>query len=334
MSQASQAVRNRGRASAPSGARSGRPPEQQDDQSAALRRRAQNRRARRETLFGYAMVASALVVVVVFTVAPILASFVLALFKWDAISSPEFVGLDNFDALLSDESVTHSLLVTSGLAVIIVFLQVALGLGLALLVAQRASKIVQHLFRAAFFLPMLASAASISIVMAYVFNDQFGVINYYLDLLHLPEVSWLSSTGGATATIVLVAVWQQLGFTFILFAAALGSVPGDVLEAAQIDGASPARMFWRIKLPLISPTVLFASTVGLINTMQLFDQPYVMTKGGPGESTYTTVLLVYRTAFQNLQFGYASAISVVLFAVLLIITAVQFTVSRKWVFYS
>jgi multiple sugar transport system permease protein len=297
-------------------------------------RRAQTRRTRREALFGYAMVSLSLVVVFVFTVAPIVGSFVLALFKWDAISSPEFVGLQNFDALLHDQTVTHSLLVTSGLTVMIVFLQVALGLGLALLVAQRVSKIVRNLFRAAFFLPMLASAASISIVMTYVFNDHFGVINYYLSALGLPSVPWLSSAGGATATVVLVAVWQQLGFTFILFVAALGSVPKDVLEAAQIDGASSARLFWRIMLPLISPTVLFACTVGLINTMQLFDQPFVMTKGGPGDATYTTVLVVYQTAFQNLQFGYASAISVLLFAVLLVITAVQFTLSRKWVFYS
>ncbi|MFG6198731.1 carbohydrate ABC transporter permease [Nonomuraea sp. JJY05] len=324
----SQPVRSRSRASAPSGARPGRPAQVRADGAAG------RRRARREALFGYAMVSLSLVVVFVFTVAPIVGSFVLALFKWDAISSPEFVGLQNFDALLHDKAVTHSLLVTSGLTVMIVLLQVVLGLGLALLVAQRASAIVRNLFRAAFFLPMLASAASISIVMSYVFNDHFGVINYYLDALHLPPVPWLSSTGGATATVVLVAVWQQLGFTFILFVAALGAVPKDILEAAQIDGASSARLFWRIKLPLISPTVLFACTVGLINTMQLFDQPYVMTKGGPGEATYTTVLLVYQTAFQNLQFGYASAISVLLFAVLLVITAVQFTLSRKWVFYS
>jgi multiple sugar transport system permease protein len=329
-----QPVKSRSRASAPAGARPGHPPEHETDEAAALRRRVQARRARREALFGYAMVSLSMAVVVVFTLAPIVGSFVLALFEWDAISSPQFVGLDNFEALLDDEAVIHSLLVTSGLAVMIVFLQVVLGLWLALLVAQRASKIVRNLFRAAFFLPMLASAASISIVMTYVFNDHFGVINYYLGVLHLPSVPWLSSTGGATATIVLVAVWQQLGFTFILFVAALGSVPQDILEAAQIDGASSTRLFWRIKLPLISPTVLFASTVGLINTMQLFDQPYVMTKGGPGDATYTTVLVVYQTAFQNLRFGYASAISVLLFAVLLVITAVQFTVSRKWVFYS
>jgi multiple sugar transport system permease protein len=272
--------------------------------------------------------------VFVFTAGPIVASFVLALFKWDVISSPEFVGLRNFQTLVHDQTVTKSLAVTLGLAAAIVALQVGIGLGLALLVAQRTSRVARTIFRTAFFLPLLASAASISIVMSYLFDQHFGVINYYLTMLHLPAVPWLSSTGGATATIVLVAVWQQLGFTFILFVAALGAVPPDILEAAKVDGATPARLFWRIKLPLISPTVLFATVVGLINAMQLFDQPYVMTKGGPGDATYTTVLVIYQTAFQNLQFGYASAISVLLFLVLLLITAVQFTVSRKWVFYS
>ncbi|WP_030437204.1 carbohydrate ABC transporter permease [Actinoplanes subtropicus] len=292
------------------------------------------RAARREAAFGYAMASLSLIAVFVFTAGPIVASFVLALFKWDVISSPEFVGLRNFRTLAHDQTVTKSLAVTLGLAVAIVALQVGLGLGLALLVAQRRSKIARTIFRTAFFLPLLASAASISIVMSYLFDQHFGVINYYLTMLHLPAVPWLSSTGGATATIVLVAVWQQLGFTFILFVAALGAVPPDILEAARVDGATPTRLFWRIKLPLISPTVLFASVVGLINAMQLFDQPYVMTKGGPGDATYTTVLVVYQTAFQNLQFGYASAISVLLFLILLLITAVQFTVSRKWVFYS
>ena len=292
------------------------------------------RAARREAAFGYAMASLSLIAVFVFTAGPIVASFVLALFKWDIISSPEFVGLRNFQTLVHDQTVTKSLAVTLGLAVAIVALQVGLGLGLALLVAQRTSKMARTIFRTAFFLPLLASAASISIVMNYLFDQHFGVINYYLTMLHLPAVPWLSSTGGATATIVLVAVWQQLGFTFILFVAALGAVPPDILEAAKVDGATPARLFWRIKLPLISPSVLFASVVGLINAMQLFDQPYVMTKGGPGDATYTTVLVVYQTAFQNLQFGYASAISVLLFVVLLLITAVQFTVSRKWVFYS
>lgn len=326
-------VQNPGFASAPAGAKPGRSSQTPLD-PADLRRRARARAARREALFGYAMISLSLLVIVVFTVVPIAGSFVLALFKWDVISSPQFVGLANFRALLHDQAVTHSLVVTASLSVMIVALQIALGLSLALLLAKRASKILRNLFRAAFFLPMLASAASISIVMTYVFDDHFGVINYYLHLLHLPEVPWLSSNAGATATIVLVAVWQQAGFTFVLFVAALAALPPDVLEAAHMDGASSGRLFWRIKLPLISPTVLFASVVGLINSMQLFDQPYVITQGGPGTSTTTTVLLVYQTAFQNLRFGYASAISVLLFAVLLLLTGAQFALSRKWVFYS
>jgi multiple sugar transport system permease protein len=181
---------------------------------------------------------------------------------------------------------------------------------------------------------LLVSAASISIVFSYLFDDHFGVINYYLQLLHLPAVQWLSSSGGATATIVIVAVWQQLGFVFILFVAALGSLPKDILEAVSLDGSGPIRTFFSIKLPLISPTIFFAAVIGLINAMQIFDQPYVMTKGGPGDATTTTVMLIYRTAFQNIQFGYGSAISVVLFVLLLVLTGLQFLISRKWVFYS
>jgi multiple sugar transport system permease protein len=304
------------------------------DQSPARRRTARRRAARREALFGYSMASLSLIAVLVFTAFPIVASFLLAFFQWDAISSPRFVGLRNFRTLAHDQAVTHSVITTIAIALLIVALQIGLGLGLALLVAPRTSKISRALFRTAFFLPLLASAASISIVMSYMFNDHFGVINYYLHLVGLPTVGWLSSSHGATATIVLVAVWQQLGFTFILFVAALSALPLDVLEAASIDGASAWRMFFHVKLPLISPTVFFAGVVGLINAMQLFDQPYVMTKGGPGNATHTAVLLIYETAFQNLEFGYASAISVLLFMVLLLITAVQFFISRKWVFYS
>ncbi|MGN6102439.1 MAG: carbohydrate ABC transporter permease, partial [Devosia sp.] len=156
---------------------------------------------------------------------------------------------------------------------------------------------------------------------------------YYLGLLGISNIPWLTSDFGATATIVIIAVWQQVGFAFVLFVAALSAMPRDVLEAAAIDGAGPVNTFFSVKLPMISPTVLFVSVVGLIGAMQLFDQPYVMTKGGPGYTTTTTVLLIYQTAFQNLQFGYGSAISVMLLAVLIALTAMQFLGARWLVFY-
>jgi multiple sugar transport system permease protein len=170
--------------------------------------------------------------------------------------------------------------------------------------------------------------------MSYVFNDQFGVMNYYLNAIGLPSVGWLSSSGGAFLTIVLVVVWQQLGFTFIVFTAALSAVPAELLEAAAVDGASGWRRFRHITIPMISPSILFVGTVGVINTLQLFDQPYVLTQGGPGTSTQTMVLTIYQQAFQDLRFGYASTLSVVLFAVVLVATYLQFRLSRRWVFYS
>jgi multiple sugar transport system permease protein len=292
------------------------------------------RTVRREAIFGYGMIFISLLIIVVFTLAPIVFSFVLSFFKWDIISSAKFVGLQNYRTLLHDRAVREAFGTTILLAVLIVVGQLVIGLGLALLVQQHKSTWFRAIFRTAFFLPLLGSAAAISIVFSYLFDDHFGVVNYYLSHFGLPTVQWLGSDRGAIATIVIVAIWQQLGFVFILFVAALGSLPQDVLEASAIDGSGPTRTLLSIKLPLISPTIFFAAVVGFINAMQLFDQPYVLTQGGPGSATTTVVLLIYRDAFQNLQFGYGSAISFLLFLLLLIATGLQFIIGRKWVFYT
>jgi multiple sugar transport system permease protein len=296
--------------------------------------RNRTRAARREGSFGWGMISLSVLIILVFTALPIIFTFVLSLFTWDIITPPQFVGTRNFERLFVDQKVINSFRVTAVLSFLVVALQVVIGLAMALLVQQRVSTWARSIFRTAFFLPLLVSAASLSIVFSYLFDDHFGVVNYYLKLVGLPQIDWLSSPGGATATIVIVAVWQKLGFVFILFVAALGSLPKDVLEAVALDGSGPIRTFFSVKLPLISPTVFFASVIGLIDAMQIFDQPYVMTKGGPGDATTTTVMLIYRTAFQNIEFGYGSAISVVLFLLLLVITGLQFMISRKWVFYS
>lgn len=288
---------------------------------------------RREARFGIGMIALAMIFVAVFTAGPILFSIGLSFFKWDVISDAEFVGLDNYTRMFTDSAVLHSLGVTLVLGLSIVVLQIVIGLALAVLVNQRIRNSTRVAFRTAFYLPLLASTAAVSIFMGYLFDDKFGVVNYYLGLLHIPGVPWLTSPAGAMVTIVLVAVWQQVGFTFVLFVAALMSVPTDVLEAAQIDGAGPLRTLLRIKIPLISPTILFAGVVALINAMQLFDQPYIMTSGGPGDATTTMTIVMYRSAFQNLQFGFGSAIAILLLLVILAITGVQFLASRKLVFY-
>lgn len=279
------------------------------------------------------MIGLAVLFVGVFTALPIAASLGLSFFSWDVISPPTFVGLRNYERLAADSTVTHSLWLTLAMAVAIVVLQLTLGLGLAVLVNQRRRGGARTLFRTVFYLPLLASTASVSIFMGYLFDAKFGLVNYYLGLVGISGVPWLTSSFGAATTIVLVAVWQQTGFTFVLFVAALMSVPKEVLEAAEIDGASPLRSLLAVKVPLVSPTILFAAVVAMINAMQLFDQPYVMTKGGPGLATTTTTIVMYQSAFQNLEFGYGSAIAIVLLLLILAITGVQFLAARKLVFY-
>ena len=288
---------------------------------------------RREALFGFGMIGLSVFFVAVFTAGPIIVSLVLSFFSWDVISDATFVGLANYERIFSDSAVFHSLGVTLVLGFAIVILQIVLGLALAVLVNQRTGDVSRVFFRSAFYLPLLASTASGSIFMGYLFDAKFGVINYYLGLLSIPNIPWLTTPTGAMVTIVLVAVWQQTGFTFVLFVAALMSVPTDVLEAAKVDGAGPLRTLFRIKIPLISPTILFAAVVALINAMQLFDQPYIMTNGGPGDATTTMTIVMYRSAFQNLEFGLGSAIAIVLLLVILTITGVQFLAARKLVFY-
>ena len=288
---------------------------------------------RREARFAWLLILPTVLFVGLFVAVPIVFSFVLSLFSYSVIAPAHWVGLANYTTLLHDSNAQHAFGVTILLAVGIVIAEVAAGLALAVAV-QRRMNWARSIYRSAFFVPLLVSGASISIVMSYVFDPQFGVLNYYLQQLGLPQIPWLSSPWGAIATIMIVVTWQQLGFTFIVFSAALGAVPKELIEAARTDGAGGWRIFRKITVPLISPSILFTVTVGIIGALQLFDQPYVLTHGGPGNATQTVVLEMYEQAFQNLRFGYASAISVILFIVVLIATYLQFRISRKWVFYS
>jgi multiple sugar transport system permease protein len=287
----------------------------------------------RETRFAWLLILPTILGVGLFTAFPILASFVLSLFNYSIVQPTKWVGLANYGALLHDAGARQAFAVTFILTAGIALAQVVTGLGLAVAVQRRTSW-ARPIFRAAFFVPLLVSGASVSIFMSYVFDTQFGVLNYYLGLIGLPHVPWLSSQWGAVFAIMIVVTWQQLGFTFIVFSAALGSVPPELTEAARVDGAGGWRVFRKITVPMISPSILFTTTVGVINQLQLFDQPYILTHGGPANATQTVVLDVYEQAFQNLRFGYASAISVILFIVVLIATFLQFRISRRWVFYS
>lgn len=288
--------------------------------------------ARRKAILGYLFLLPTVLGILLFTAGPVVVSLGLSLFEWNVISAPEFVGAENYRTLATDSRTLQSFGNTAVFVILAVGLQLGVGLLLAMAV-QRRGKWLRYYFRSAFFLPLLTSAASVSIVLTYMFDERFGIVNYYLGLLGVPSVPWLGHPLWAMVTVVLVFVWHELGFTFILFIAALGSIPGDVMDAADVDGARGLKRLWYVTIPMISPTILFAAVIGVINAIQVFDQPYVMTRGGPGDATRTVVMIIYESAFKNLELGYGSAIAVLLFLVILAVTGLQFWLSKRWVFY-
>lgn len=294
---------------------------------------ARRTRSRAEKWMTVVFLAPTVIGMGVFTVLPILASVVLAFFQWDIISAPEFIGLRNFTELVTDRTVRVSFLNTIVFVVIAVALQLSLAMTLAVLVQGKMPTWLRLFFRSTFFFPLILSAASVSIFMRYMFNEQFGVVNWLLGTVGLPAVPWLTTTTGAAFVVVLVYVWQNFGFTFLILLGGIASIPKELYEAADLDGAKGWSKFRNVTLPLVSPTLLVASVTAIITALQVFDQPYVLTRGGPGDSTRSAVMVVYQTAFQQLEFGKASAIGLVLMVLIMLVTLAQFRLSRRYVHY-
>ncbi|MET9524268.1 carbohydrate ABC transporter permease [Streptomyces coeruleorubidus] len=290
-------------------------------------------RDRGTRLLATLFLAPTIVGIVVFTVVPIVGSVVLSLFHWNVIDSPRFAGGSNYGAVFGDATVLVSFRNTLVFMVLAVALQLLVALVLALTLTGRMPVWLRSVFRSAFFFPLVLSAASISVVMKYLFNQDFGVINWLLGFVGIAPVPWLTSENAAMATVVLVYVWQQFGFSFLLFVGGLNNIPKEIHEAAALDGATGLRKHLSVTLPLLSPTLLVASVVGIINALQVFEQPYVLTNGGPGDSTRTVVMVIYETAFEHLRFGEASAVGVLLFVLIMAVTALQFRLSRRFVHY-
>ncbi len=288
---------------------------------------------RQRAMLGYLFLAPTIIGLLVFIIGPMIGSFGLSFYKWNVFRAPEFIGLANFERLASDPRVFVSFKNTFILVAMTIVMLEALAMALALSVYRLANRALATFFRTAYFLPVLLSGAAVAVTLGYLFNKDFGVINYYLGLLGIAKIPWLTSSDVVLFSIALTTVWRNLGFTFIIYLGGLSSLPTEVLEAAEVDGATGWQKFLRITLPLLSPTILFAVVTDVIKMLQFFDEPFIMTRGGPGDSSRTVVMMMYESGFGNLEFGYASAIALVLFAVIMIVTGFQFYLSRRWVFY-
>jgi multiple sugar transport system permease protein len=275
-----------------------------------------------------------LVPLVTFTLYPMAISGYLSLTRWNLLSpTQQFIGLANYAAMPADPVLRRAFLNTSLYTVSVVLGGLLVGLALALLLNRRLW--LRPLWRSVFFLPTVVPLAVLSAVWLWIYDPGFGLMNYLLRRLGLPASQWLHSPSSALWAIVLMMIWQTAGYNMVILLAGLQNVAEELYEAARIDGAGAWTLFWRITLPMLSPTVLFVVVVSTIQAFRVFDPVFVMSlgTGGPANSTATLVFYLYRQAFMFFNAGYASALAYVIVGIALAFTAVQLWLAKRWVVY-
>lgn len=270
--------------------------------------------------------------IVLFSILPIAQALRNSVFDYSLLNPDQkvAVGLENYDRALTDPVFRVALKNTLLYTVLLVTFQTVMALILALLLKQRLRGLA--FFRSAFFVPVVTSLVVISTVWKLLYNSQ-GFINAFLRTVGLPAQPFLSSEGQALLSLVAMGVWKDVGFYMLIFLAGVQSIPADLYESASIDGASPWEAFVRITLPLLRRPTVFVLVVGTIAAFKVFTPVYLMTDGGPAESTMVIVFYIFRTAFRYFQMGYASAMSVILLGIVLVLTLVQFRLLRTTVEY-
>lgn len=282
-------------------------------------------------LQAYAFLLPSFVGLLIFLILPIIAVAVLSFFNWGLIAQPTFIGLGNYSKLFGSSSFWHSLLVTFYYILLNIPMQTVFALLLALLLNQKLPG--RGIFRTLFVVPWMATAVAMGIVWQWIFDPQYGSLNSFLSLFHITGPAWLSSPGWALPAIAAVNIWQYTGYNMLFFLAGLQGIPPDFYEASSLDGAGPVRKFFTITLPLLTPTLFFVLVTDIIGSAQVFDTVYVMTQGGPGNATSVLNFTIFQQAFVFFHAGYASALSMVLFAILLIITLLQVLFFRNRTIY-
>jgi multiple sugar transport system permease protein len=293
----------------------------------ADRRRAIRRRGLGRAIEGWAFIGPATVIVLGLSVFPAAWSFLLSLQRWDGFSDPQLVGIGNYRYAVTDAdlwaAVWHTGLYT------LLFVPSSIVLGLLLAVALNRSIRFVGLYRTAIFVPFVASAAATGILSTYLFSPQFGLLNTILRDLGLPPQGWLEDPNEAMVVITIMSLWGSTAFTTVIFLAALQDIPGELVEAALIDGATRRQAFWHVVVPQLAPVTVFSTIWQVVQALQLFDLVYTTTRGGPLGATQTIVYYLWNAAFKQTEFGYGSAVAWGLFAVTMLITIGVVIYSRR-----
>ncbi len=278
---------------------------------------------RRKIRTAFTFLAPSLLGVVLFLVIPVILVIILSLAQWNLLTPIKWVGFSNYANIFRFDGFGHSLIVTAYYVLLNIPVQTVVALGLALLLNNklRGSAFV----RVVAVLPFLATPVAMSVVWTWFFDPTNGIVNQLLAHVGITGPAWLSDSATAMPIVAFANIWQYAGYNMLFFLAGLQGIPPSLYEAAAIDGAGKIAQFRRVTLPLLRPALLFVLVTGVIGSFQVFDTAYVLTAGGPGNATQVANLNIYTTAFQGFRIGEASAMSVILFLIILVVTVAQFT---------
>ena len=275
---------------------------------------------------GLVFILPALLGTLIFIVIPVIASFGLSFTSWDLLNPIQFVGLDNYRLIFTEPLFFKILINTLVFAVATSVLGVIIPLVLAAILNSKIRG--AEFYKTAYFLPFITPMIVIGIVWQWIFDPNIGILN---NVLHL-HIQWLYDTNWALPALIVVTVWKLIGYNMVIFLSGFASIPENLYEAAKIDGANPAQTFLRVTVPMLSPTIFFVIIITAISSFQVFDLIYLMTQGGPLDSTNVLVYAIYKNAFEFFNVGKASAIAYVLFFIILVLTLVQWNLRKKYVF--
>jgi multiple sugar transport system permease protein len=293
-------------------------------------RRARLSQRAREEVAAYLFIAPWLIGFVILTAGAMLFSLGLSFYKTDLLTYGNFAGLENYRELADDRFVAQALKVTTIYTFVTVPLGAVFALALAVLLNQ--NMLWRGLFRTVYYLPSVVSGVAVAVLWQWIYHPDFGLINAMLDLIGINGPRWLFSREWALPALMIMALWS-VGGSMLIFLAGLQGIPTELYDAAQVDGAGRWQRFLFVTIPMLTPTIFFNLVLGIIGSYQVFTNAYVMTEGGPGSATLMLVLLLYRVAFQQFDFGYASAIAWLLFAIILCFSLIIIRSSSFWVYY-
>ncbi len=281
----------------------------------------------RSRLTPYLFIAPNLMLFTVFVFFPLLYAAYISVHQWSLIDTPEFVAAKNYTRLVSDGQFWQALKNTVIYSVATV--PTSLFLGLMLAIGLNRNLVARSLLRSLYFLPVVVSSVATAVIAAWLFNDNYGIVNALLRKIGVGPIAWLSTPQWALPSIIITTLWVRIGFCMVVYLAALQSISPSYYEAARMDGATRLQQFWFVTWPLLRPTTFLLLILNVIYSFQVFDLIYVMTGGGPGFSTTMVVQYIYQAAFASGEMGYASAMGMVLFVMILIFTLIQWRINRR-----